>query len=148
MLRAVKVSNYTGVPTDKITLSYNERFKRRIVLKADSGLEFLLDLPKAQELKEDDDLILEDGRCIRVKAAIEPLLKVTATDALLLNRIVWHIGNRHLACAIKSDCVIVHQDHVVKEMILRLGGNIEEVNGPFIPEGGAYGSVPMHKHEH
>ena len=31
-------------PFDTITLTYDDRYKRRIIMKSDNGLEFLLDL--------------------------------------------------------------------------------------------------------
>ena len=39
-------------------------------------------------------------------------------------------------------------DDVIKEMILKLGGIVDEVIEPFNPEGGAYGIGRTHSHKH
>ena len=41
-------------PSDSITLSYDDRFRRRIVMRTDGGKEFLLDLVKTTELRSGD----------------------------------------------------------------------------------------------
>lgn len=148
MLRATEVSHSHDEPVDTVTLDYEGRFKRRIVMTADGGLEFLLDLPKVTDLRDGDDLKLEDGRFVRVRAASEPLMRVTATDGLHLVRLAWHIGNRHLPCAISADHLLIRPDHVIRDMVKYLGGDVEEIEAPFLPEGGAYGHGRTHSHEH
>ncbi len=83
MLRAVQVlkaGSWQAAPVDRITLSYDERHRRRLRFLADAGTEFLLDLPRTTVLLGGDGLRLEDGRVILVAAADEPLLEITAAD--------------------------------------------------------------------
>lgn len=148
MIRASTVIHSLDTPFDTITLDYDARFKRRVVMTSDAGLEFLLDLPKVTDLREGDHLVLEDGRHIAVKAAQEPLLKVSADDAQHLMRLTWHIGNRHLPCQVMADHLLIRPDHVISDMVNHLGGSVEEVTHPFTPEGGAYGHGRTHSHEH
>ena len=63
--------------SDSVTLNYDNRYRRRIVLKTDGGEDFLLDLAKTTELRSGDLIELEDGRFIEVKAASEKLMKAT-----------------------------------------------------------------------
>lgn len=148
MLRARQVGRRNSKPADTLTLDYEARYKRRIAMTSDQGLAFLLDLETVTDLQEGDDLLLDDGRHVRVKAAAEPLLRITADDSLHLMRIVWHIGNRHLPCALTAHQVLIRQDHVIADMVRGLGGHVEEVRAAFQPEGGAYGRGRTHSHEH
>ncbi len=148
MLRAVEVLPGDTGHADTITLSHDDRFRRRVAMTSDGGLGFLLDLPQALELAEGQGLRLEDGRIIGIRAAPEPLMEVRAPDARLLMRSAWHIGNRHLACAIHADRLLLRWDRVIAEMLEGLGCRITRVNAPFQPEGGAYGRGRTHDHAH
>ena len=148
MLRATQITHSHGTPADTVTLTYDDRFRRRIAMRGDGGTDFLLDLPKVTDLRDGDDLLLTDGRHIRVRAAKEPLMRISAPDAGHLMRLTWHIGNRHLPCAIASDHLLIRPDHVIRKMIEGLGGTVSDVMQPFLPEGGAYGRGRTHSHEH
>ena len=154
MLRATSVMPAFTFDTDDaeaVTLDREGRHRRRIVLVADRGTRFLLDLPEAAILKDGEGLVLEDGRIIVVRAAAEPLLAVTAPDGLHLMRLAWHIGNRHLPAMIEADRILIRRDHVIAEMIRGLGGSVTEIEAPFEPEGGAYaraGHAHSHDHHH
>ena len=78
-------------------------------------------------------------------AAEEPLLEVTGAD---LARIAWHIGNRHTPCQIEADRLLIQRDHVMADMLARIGAEVREVVEPFTPEGGAYGHGRTHGHDH
>lgn len=148
MIKATDVIHSHDAPADTVTLDYEARFKRRIAMTSDNGLAFLLDLPKVTDLREGDDLKLEDGRHIRVLAADESLMRVTASNPLHLMRLTWHIGNRHLPCEIAENHLLLQPDHVIRAMIEQMGGKVEDVKAPFKPEGGAYGQGRTHSHEH
>lgn len=143
MLRAIsclKRGDFRDVAiVGSITLDRASRFKRRIALQTDSGMDFFLDLPEATYLADGDGLQLEDGKIIVVRAASEQLFEVHAHDATALARIAWHIGNRHTPCEITSSALYIQPDHVLAEMIEGLGGHVHLVQRPFEPEGGAYG---------
>ena len=136
----------TSEPPDFIcALSYEERFLRRRKLVTDCGTEFVVDLPKTTDLKQGDQLMLSDGRVVEIRAREE---KLTAIRGGSLVSLAWHIGNRHTPCQIEKDRLLICHDHVIEDMIRRLGGQIEHVNEPFTPEGGAYGMGRTHSHDH
>ena len=134
--------------SDSVTLNYDNRYRRRIVLKTDGGEDFLLDLAKTTELRSGDLIELEDGRFIEVKAAFEKLMKATSNEPLLILKAAWHIGNRHLSCEIQMDNLILRFDHVILHMLENLGLTLEVINQPFNPEGGAYGDTRTTGHQH
>ncbi|KEJ90135.1 urease accessory protein UreE [Sulfitobacter donghicola] len=130
---------------DTITLPYDDRFLRRKRLDTDGGLSFVVDLEKTQSLDQGDALELSDGRLIAVRAAPEAVLSVTGDN---LQRLAWHIGNRHTPCQIEADRLVIMNDPVIKHMLEHLGATIVETTEPFTPEGGAYGHGRTHAHEH
>ena len=157
MLRAIQVlraGSWQAVPADRITLSYDERHRRRLRFLAEAGTEFLLDLPRTTVLREGDGLRLEDGRVILVAAAAEPLLEITAADPQQLARLAWHIGNRHLPAQMATGRMLIREDSVIEDMLKGLGATLRHVAEPFTPEPGAYdGShslllAPGHGHGH
>ena len=151
MLRApnlIEKDINSKAPDDIITLNYDDRYRRRIVMKTDNGIEFLLDLQKTTELTEGDFLVLEDGRVVEIKAAKEELMQVSAAEVSLITKAAWHIGNRHLPCEIYKDQINLRFDHVIKQMLEGLGLIVKKINKPFNPEGGAYGQGRTQGHQH
>lgn len=129
---------------DIIELDFDQRHRRRIVMTTNAGLDFLLDLPKAIAIADGDGIELDDGRVVTVRAREEPVAEIAAKDPNHLARIAWHLGNRHLPTEILGDRLRIRNDHVIVEMVKKLGASVEIVNAPFHPEGGAYGRG----HEH
>ena len=138
---AVKVEKIV----DSVSLDHEGRHRRRIVLKGEKGLEFLLDLDKATVLNDGDAVKLEDGSLVLIKAAPQTLLEVRAENPLRLLKTAWHIGNRHTPCEITADALYLEDDHVLAEMIRGLGCSTSIVSRPFQPERGAYDD---HGHAH
>lgn len=136
--------HWTGA-ADQCTLTYDERFLRRKRLTTADGADFLVDLPQTTSLNQGDAFALSDGRLIEVVAADEDLLEITGPD---LVRLAWHIGNRHMPCQIESARLLIQRDHVIRDMLQKLGATLREVSEPFTPEGGAYGHGRTHSHAH
>ena len=137
----------TGVASQKdfIELSYDERFLRRKKLTSYNGIEFLVDLKNTISLKKDDMFKLDSGLLINVRYKIEELLEIKGNN---LMHLIWHIGNRHIPCQIEENRILIQNDKVIEEMILRLNGQTKVVLEAFDPEGGAYGIGRTHGHRH
>jgi urease accessory protein len=137
---------------DFIIVGFDDRFRRRKLYSAQGGLTFLLDLAEPQVLRDGDGLVLATGDVVRVRAADEPLIAVTAATPRLLLRLAWHLGNRHLPAEIAADHILIREDHVISEMLEGLGATVTRVSAPFNPEGGAYGehahAPDQHHHHH
>jgi len=152
MLRATIVkpagSWEPGAARDCVVLDFDARHRRRIVMHGEAGLDFLLDLPEAVALADGDGLQLEDGGLVTVKAAPERLIEVRAGEGLPLLRIAWHLGNRHLPAQILDDAIRIREDHVILDMLQKMGARTALIEAPFHPEGGAYGLGRTHDHGH
>ena len=142
--RTLRRAGHWSGAADTVTLAYEARFLRRKRLISDGGMAFLVDLPETVSLNHGDALALTDGRLIEVIAAPEPLYEITGD----LPRLAWHVGNRHTPCQIEPHRLLIARDHVLGQMIARLGGRLREVTEPFTPEGGAYGHGRTHGHHH
>jgi urease accessory protein len=133
--------------TGHATLPHQDRYRRRVVITSDQGLEVLLDLEKPTRVEDGDALRLEDGRLIKVIAAPEELVEVTSDNPARLARAAWHLGNRHTPAEIGKRAIYFAMDHVLVEMLRGLGLETRKVMRPFKPERGAYDGAP-HSHGH
>jgi len=139
---------FTGKIIGDVTLDFDSRRRRRIRLHTDEGEAFLLNLSEVKTLRDGDILKLEDGTGIRVKAAPEPVVDVTCQNTAELVRVAWHLGNRHLPTQLMGDRLRIRQDHVIEDMLQKLGADPVRVDAPFNPEGGAYGHGETMGHDH
>lgn len=130
---------------DTITLTYDARFLRRKRLETDGGCPFVIDLEKTESLEQGDALELSDGRLVGIVAAPEAVLVITGKN---LQRLAWHIGNRHTPCQIEESRLVIQNDPVISHMLQHLDAVIVEATEPFTPEGGAYGHGRTHSHAH
>ena len=130
---------------DEISLSYEERFIRRKKLIANNGTEFLVNLEETVSVDEHHFFELENGNLIKILSKEENLIEITGDK---LKQIIWHIGNRHLPCQIEENRILIQDDAVILEMVLKLQGNVKKVFEKFKPEGGAYGMGRTHSHKH
>ncbi len=131
-----------------LRLDHHHRHRRRLTLKTEEGETILLDLPAAVHLRGGDKLLLDDGAILGVEALDEPLLQITAADISALIRIAWHLGNRHLPTQLLGTELRIREDHVLEDMVRRLGATVTHVVAPFDPEGGAYAGSAGHQHGH
>jgi urease accessory protein len=147
MLRATKSGHFHAPAADTVVLDFEERSRRRGVVKTVGGLEVLIDLADAPRIGRGDSYVLEDGRLIEIVAAAEPLMEAKTKDPLHLTRVAYHIGNRHLECEFGPGRIRLRRDHVIADMLKGLGAKVAEIEGPFHPEGGAY-HHGGHSHDH
>jgi urease accessory protein len=138
-------SDQTLLP--KLTLPYDLRRKTRQLARLDDGEEIGLLLAPGTILKDGDILESAEGDRVRVSAAAEPVLFVTASDREKLTRAAYHLGNRHIPVEIGNGYLRLEADPVLKEMLERLDVTIEERKEAFNPESGAYGGGHRHGHD-
>jgi len=141
----IRYNGHWSNASDYIALTYDDRFLRRKVLATAKGSQVLVDLSKAASLNHGDALELNTGALVEVRAAQEDLLEVTGGDLI---RLAWHIGNRHTPCQIEDGMLRIQRNHVMQDMLHKLGATVNAVTAPFTPEGGAYGHGRTHGHSH
>jgi urease accessory protein len=123
---------------DRVVLDADERHRRRVVLKGEGGMIFMLDLPRPMMLKDGDGLVLEDSSMVQVVGRPEALVAISADSSEELARLAWHIGNRHIDMQIIGNELRIRRDHVIENMLVGLGARLTPIEAAFCPEGGAY----------
>ena len=141
-----------------VTLDWDVRQKSRFDAESSDGRRVGVFLPRGTVVRGGDVLITQDGSLLRVIAAPQPVLKVTAcTDhhhghdrdpAFDLMRAAYHLGNRHVPIELRPDHLKIEPDHVLADMLRAMHLNVAEVRESFEPEGGAYAAGHGHGHHH
>jgi urease accessory protein len=129
-----------------LVLPFALRQKSRQQTNLESGEAVQLFLPHGTRLQDGDTLEATDGRKVRVRAAPETVLFVTAASPVALLRLAYHLGNRHTAIEIGENFLRLEPDPVLEELLWRLGGSVETKFEPFEPEPGAYKGGDRHDH--
>ena len=119
----------------QLKLPFDSRQKSRLRTKLESGEEVGLVLPRGEILRGGDRVLASDGRVFEVVSAPERLLHIESAS---LARIAYHLGNRHVPVQVGEGFLRIAQDHVLEDMLRRLGASVTHIEAPFEPEGGAY----------
>ncbi|PSU92709.1 urease accessory protein UreE [Photobacterium kishitanii] len=146
-LVAIKV-NSIGKPHAYLSLPIDSRIKSRLKVTLDDGRSGGVLLPRGHILRDGQQLLSRCGLTVEIKAAPESVSTVYCRDPLLLSRIAYHLGNRHVPLQITPQWLRYQHDHVLDQMVFGLGGNVKKEIKPFEPEAGAYGAVMTEHHNH
>lgn len=132
-----------------LTLPIDLRIKSRLKVTLDNGDTAGLFLTRGQLLRGGECLTDDAGSVVvMVKAAEEQVSTVRCDDSLLLSRICYHLGNRHVPLQIEAGFARYQHDYVLDEMVVGLGGLVAVEIAPFEPEAGAYQSQAGAGHHH
>jgi urease accessory protein len=131
-----------AAPQARLELPFELRQKSRLRTRLASGEEAALLLPRGEVLRGGDLLAASDGRVVEVVATPEKLLHIEADD---LARVAYHLGNRHVPVQVGHGFLRIAEDHVLEEMVHKLGARVSHIDAPFEPEAGAYGGHPHHE---
>ena len=135
-----------------VTLDWDTRCKSRFDATDSNGRQLGVFLPRGTVVRGGDVLVAEDGSLVRVQAAPQPVLRVTACaehgSPFDLMRAAYHLGNRHVPIELRPDHLKIEPDHVLAQMLRAMHMTVTEAQEPFEPEGGAYGDNAMMGHAH
>lgn len=134
-----------AIPQTTLTLPFELRQKARFKSKLDDGREVGLFLERGNTLQHGDLLEAEDGTVIQVRTASEKVTQAETDSPLLIARLCFHLGNRHVPLQISETWLRYQIDHVLDQLVESLGGRISHLSAPFEPESGAY-QQPSHRH--
>jgi len=121
-----------------LKLAFDQRQKSRLRTRLASGEEVALLLPRGTLLRGGDLVGASDGRVIEVVAEPERVLHVECETPVALARAAYHLGNRHVAVQVGDSWLRIAADHVLAEMLSKLGATVTPIEAPFEPEAGAY----------
>jgi len=129
---------------ERLTLSFDQRQKSRLRARLESGEEVALLLPRGNIMRGGDVVSSADGQRIEIVSAPEKLLHIESSS---LARAAYHLGNRHVPVQVGEGFLRIAEDHVLEDMLRKLGARVTHVEAPFEPEGGAYHSHHGTDHE-
>jgi urease accessory protein len=133
-----------------LTLDWDVRQKSRFEATDSLGRSVGVFLPRGTVVRGGDVLVAEDGSLVRVEAAPQTVLRITACTAhgspFDLTRAAYHLGNRHVPIELRPDHLQIEPDHVLAEMLRAMHLIVNTVNAPFEPESGAYSSHGAQAH--
>ena len=132
-----------------VALDWDVRQKSRFDATDSTGRAIGVFLPRGTLVRGGDVLVLEDGSLVRVQAASQEVLRITACaqhgSSFDLTRAAYHLGNRHVPIELQPDHLKIEPDHVLADMLRAMHMTVVTVHEAFEPEGGAYSS---HGHSH
>ena len=135
-----------------VSLDWDRRCKSRFEVVDSAGRRLGVFLPRGTVLRDTDVLLAEDGSLVRVQAAPQPVLVVqphpVSGTPFDLVRAAYHLGNRHVPIELRPDHLKIEPDHVLAEMLRRMGLAVSGAQLPFEPEAGAYQGGHDHGHRH
>ena len=133
-----------------ITLDWDTRQKSRFDAVDSSQRQLGIFLPRGTVVRGGDVLVAEDGSLVRVEAAPQTVLRITACtehgSPFDLTRAAYHLGNRHVPIELKPDHLKIEPDHVLADMLRAMHMTVVQVTESFEPESGAYGDHGGHSH--
>lgn len=134
-----------------VELDWDVRQKSRFDCEDSQGRRLGVFLARGTVVRGGDVLVAADGSLVRVIAAPQPVLQVTACSAhgspFDLTRAAYHLGNRHVPIELRPDRLQIEPDHVLAQMLRNMHLIVVEAVAAFEPEGGAYGGG-AHGHAH
>jgi urease accessory protein len=133
-----RLSAQTLTADADLTLSWQDRQRSRIQARTDAGEVIGIFLERGHPLMHGDILVGNDGRYFRVQAQSECLMEVRTERSHLFARACYHLGNRHTPVQIEPGVIRFAPDHVLADMLERMGLDVCQVEAPFQPENGAY----------
>ena len=143
-----RIQERTDASSTSLTLPFEQRQKSRLRVTLDNGIEAALILERGAVLRHGDLLRATNGQVVEVRAASEMVSVVSESNAHLLSRVCYHLGNRHVPLQIGDGWLRYLRDHVLDDMVRSLGLSVEHKEAPFEPEAGAYKNNDRHRHTH
>ena len=138
-----------------LELDWDIRQKSRFDCTDSLGRQLGVFLPRGTVVRGGDVLVAEDGSMVRVQAAPQAVLRITACTAhgtpFDLTRAAYHLGNRHVPIELKPDHLKIEPDHVLADMLRSMHLIVKAAEEAFEPEAGAYSAGghslgPAHAH--
>jgi len=135
-----------------VELDWDVRQKSRFDTTDSLGRHLGVFLPRGTLLRGGDVLVAEDGSMVRVLAAPQAVLRISACTThgspFDLTRAAYHLGNRHVPIELKPDHLKIEPDHVLADLLRAMHLIVNTVDEAFEPEGGAYSAATHAGHHH
>jgi urease accessory protein len=127
------------MPTDRLSLTAEERQRSRCPFTTIGNVEVYLQLERGIFLRQGDRLQSEDGSfVVEIVAEPERVMAVTAEKSIDLLQAAYHLGNRHVPLEVTEHQLYLLPDSVLQDLLQHRGLTVVELERPFQPQAGAY----------
>jgi urease accessory protein len=137
VLTQAEAARAAAEPLAEVWLPFEMRSRSRLRARLADGREVALVLPRGTVLRG-GAVVEGSGLRVRVLAADEDVVEVSAQDASALARAAYHLGNRHVALQVAGERLVIGYDAVLVDMLIGIGVRTKRCWAPFEPEAGAY----------
>ena len=86
-----------------VALSIDDRKMSRIITRTEDGCEVAISVDRGLVLKDGQFIKNEDGKLLKVEAALEEVTTVKARTVHDLLTLAYHLGNRHVPLEVGKD---------------------------------------------
>jgi urease accessory protein len=127
------------VPTDRLSLTAEERQRSRCPFTTIGNVEVYLQLERGIFMRQGDRLQSEDGSfVVEIVAQPERVMAVTSDQSIDLLQAAYHLGNRHVPLEVTASHLYLLPDSVLQDLLQHRGLMVVEIERPFQPQAGAY----------
>lgn len=128
---------------DKLVLTWEQRRWMRGRFSTEQGRKIGIALPTGTTPVPGSILYVGADWCLKIEAAIEPVLEIFPSDYNEAVKIAFEIGNRHFPLALEENKILVPDDKAMIRLMERLGAPWKRRQAIFDP----IGNTPLHRHE-
>ena len=128
---------------DKLVLTWEQRRWMRGRYTTERGRKIGVALPTGTTLAHGTILYVGTDWYLKIEAAMEPVLEITAEDRDEALKIAFEVGNRHFPLALENDKLRVPDDKAMVRLMERLDARFERRQAIFEP----IGATQLHQHE-
>ena len=143
-----RLSHVHFTPGDSVTLDFDTRQKARIKTVTDKGSSAGIFIERGKPLQINEVLKSDCGQHIQVLGATEAVTTASCDDWLVFAKACYHLGNRHTKLQIGERWLRFKPDHVLEELMLHFGLQLNHEPAVFEPENGAYTGLAIVSHHH
>lgn len=133
-----------------VELDWEMRQKNRFETTDSHNRQLGVFLPRGTVVRGGDVLIAEDGSLIRVLAAPQAVLVITACSAhgtpFDLTRAAYRLGQRQVPIELQPDHLTIEPDPVLADLLRTMHLSVREAIEPFEPEASTDAAGQAHRH--
>lgn len=143
-----KPSDESAPIDDQLVLDHLQREKGRFKAVSAQGMEVRVFLTRGNPLMIGERLQTDCGKQLAIMGAEESVITARTHDWALFSKACYHLGNRHVKLQLGERWLRIVADHVLADLLVQLGLEIDHEQAVFNPEPGAYSLRGAHDHQH
>lgn len=116
----------TNKNIDWLELEWEDLNKRILRKETESGKDIAISLENSGTLRYGDILYEDKNTLIAIRTKLEKAFVIKPKTMREMGKIAFEIGNRHTACIIEDDEILVRYDHTLEKLIDEVGVAYEQ----------------------